>query len=189
MRIYSKYYKIWAYIFIVMSISFFVSCSKEQTYQPNKNFHKKPVQTLFNIVLYRSEKGDVYARLNSKTVEYYSGDSARTVFPKGINVLFYNKDHTNKATLTARYAVNYTATRDIVYLRDSIKIINFNNHDTIYCKDLYWEQDKQIVYTHKPIRRYTQGGETFGDGLVSNEQFDSVVVIRPHGKETVHESD
>lgn len=169
---------------MIMSISFFVSsCSKQKTYQPNKDFYKKPVQTMNDIILYKSDKGEVYARLQSKTVQYFSGDSSRTVFPQGINVLFYNKDLTDKANLTARYAINYTATSNVVYLRDSVRIINFNSKDTIYCKDLYWNQDEKKVYSHKPIRRYNEGGESFGDGMVSNEQFDSVTVIRPHGKE------
>lgn len=143
-----------------------------------------------NILLYRSDKGEVYARLTSPIVQYFSSDSlntpsdsSRTVFPKGIDVLFYNKDMTDKAFLTANYAINYTANSNLVYLRDSIKIINYNSHDTIFCLDLYWNQDEKMVYTNKNIRRYNEGGESFGSGLTANEQFDSVTVINPHGKE------
>ncbi|MGP1514692.1 MAG: LPS export ABC transporter periplasmic protein LptC [Bacteroidales bacterium] len=191
------YHKIWASLIGILSISFiFLCCSKEKTYQPNKDFHKKPVQTLCNITLYKSEEGQVYARLHSPIVEYFSSDSlhtrldsSRTVFPNGISILFYNKDMSAKAFLTAHYAINYTANSNIVYLRDSIKIINFNGHDTIYCKDLYWNQDQKVVYSHKPIRRYNIGGESFGEGLIANEQFDSVTVIHPHGKESFTDTD
>ena len=168
-----------------MSISFcFIACKEETRYTPNKYFNKKPIQILKNITLYRSNKGEVYAKLNSKTVEYYAGDSARTVFPKGIKVLFYNKDLTDKSLLTANYAVNYTANKNIVYLRDSIRIINYNTKDTIYCRDLYWNQDEKLVYSNNHIRRYSESGQDYGDGLRANETFDSVTIINPHGQET-----
>ncbi len=170
-------------VFAIYCILLFFSCSSEEKYQPNESFYKKPVQTMNDIVLYKSESGEVYARLQSKTVQYFAGDSSRTVFPRGINVLFYNKDMSDKAVLTSRYAINYTATSNLIYLRDSIRIINFNGNDTFYCKDLYWNQDEKQVYTHKPIIRHNAGVESYGAGLVANEQFDSVTVIRPHGKE------
>lgn len=178
--------KLWTRFLLCVSISFlFFSCNKEKLYEPNKNFNKKPTQVMQNISLYRSNEGKVQAKLISPIVQYFAGDSARTVFPKGINVLFYNDDLTDKATLTANYAINYTANSKIVYLRDSIRIININTNDTIYCKDMYWNQDNHTVYTNLPIRRYNSAGESFGDGMISNEQFDSITVIRPHGKEIV----
>ena len=184
-----KHYKIRA-LLLTVSVSFLISsCTKQREYIPNTDFNKKPVQVMSDITLYRSDKGEVYAKLNSKTVQYFAGDSARTVFPKGVNVLFYNKDMSDKATLKANYAINYTANSNLVYLRDSVRIINLNTKDTIYCKDLYRDQDRKLVYSHKPIRRYNEGGESFGEGMTANEQFDSVTVIRPHGKETFTEED
>ncbi|MBQ7984885.1 MAG: LPS export ABC transporter periplasmic protein LptC [Bacteroidales bacterium] len=180
----------WIHVLVYVSISFlFFSCTDRKTKPEKIDFNKKPVQVMQNILLYRSDKGEVYARLEAKTVQYYSGDSAKTVFPDGIKVLIYNKDMSDKSLLTANYAINYTSSSDLVYIKDSVKIINFNTQDTIYCRDLYWNQDAKTVYSHNPIRRYTQGGETFGDGMTANEQFDSVVVIRPHGKESFSEEE
>ncbi len=174
--------------FLTVSISLvFFSCEEKVRYTPNTDFNKKPVQTLTDITLYKSEKGQVYAKLNSPLVQYYAGDSARTVFNKGIKVVFFNKDLTDKSFLTANYAINYTANRNIVYLRDSVKIINYNSKDTIYCNDLYWNQDKKIVYSNRPIRRYTSSGQNYGDGMIAKETFDSVVIINPHGEETFSE--
>ncbi len=188
-----KYYQVWTRLFIVLSIPFLlIACSKEREYAPNTDFYKLPVQTMKDISLYKSDKGEVYAQLSSPIVQYFStdsvntpSDSSRTVFPKGVKVRFFNKDMSDKAFLTANYAINYTASSNLVYLRDSIKLINYNNQDTIYCKDLFWDQDQKIIYTNQPIRRYNRGGESFGDGMTANEQFDSVTIIRPHGKEII----
>ena len=139
-----------------------------------------------DIVLYRSDNGEVFAELRAKSVNYFVGDNSRTEFPQGVRVVMFNKsDLSDKVWLTAGYAVNYTANSKVVYLRDSIQIINFNSNDTIYCKDLYWDQDEKVVYSYKNIRRYNKSGESFGDGMFSNEQFDSLTVFNPHGKENV----
>ena len=164
------------------------SCTGDYHGKPNKDFYNKPIQTLQDITLYRSKNGEVMAVLNASKVESYSGDNARTIFPKGLKVTFLNQDLTTKTILTAKYAISYDST-DVVYLKDSIKIVNLNTKDTIYCKDLYWQQDQKIVYTHRPIRRYSSSGQDFGDGLTANEVFDSVTIINPHGLQTIDDKD
>ena len=141
---------------------------------------------MHDISLYKSENGKVQAFLVSSLVETYSGDSARTVFPQGLKVTFFNDNLSDKALLTANYAVDYQGT-NLVHLQDSVKIINYNNKDTMYCHDLYWNKDAKIIYSNNPIRRYTADGQDFGDGMTANELFDSVTIINPHGKQTVND--
>ena len=57
----------------------------------------------------------------------------------------------------------------------------------MYCKDLYWDKSAKIVYSNNPIRRYTENGQDFGDGMTANELFDSVTIINPHGTQMVDE--
>jgi LPS export ABC transporter protein LptC len=181
-----KHISIRAYLLIGMFVLCFcfVACDKEVENASNNNFYKKPIQTLKDITLYKSTEGVVYAELFSKESNYYGGDSARTVFPKGIKVKFFNQDLSTKAILTARYAINYQKS-SIVYIKDSIVIINYNDKDTIYCRDLYWNQTLRRVYTNNPIRRFSQTGQDFGDGMQASENFDSVEIKNPHGNELI----
>ncbi|MDO5760513.1 MAG: LPS export ABC transporter periplasmic protein LptC [Bacteroidota bacterium] len=164
----------------------FYSCEENWFGKKNKNFNDKPTQIMHDITLYKSENGKVQANLTSVLVEAFSGDSARTVFPKGVRVVFFNDDLTQKALLTANYAIDYQGS-DIVHLQDSVRIINYNNSDTMYCKDLHWDKKAKIVYSHNPIRRYTVNGQDYGDGMTANELFDSVTIINPHGKQTIED--
>lgn len=175
-----------AYLFIGMFVLCFcfLSCDNQESSFKNNKFYHYPVQTLNDITLYKSDNGKVYAVLFAKKVDYYGGDSARTIFPKGIKAKFLNKDLSIKAILTARYVINYQKS-SIVYLKDSIVIINYNDKDTIYCKDLYWNQSAKRVYTNNPIRRFSQTGQDFGDGLAASETFDSVEIKNPHGNEII----
>lgn len=173
------------YIGILFVLVFvFCSCEEDWFGKKNNNFYKSPTQVMHDITLYKSEKGQVQAQLNSSLVESFSGDSARTVFPKGLKVIFFNNDLSQKALLTANYAIDYQGS-DIVHLRDSVRIINYNNEDTMYCKDLNWDKKAKIVFSNNPIRRYTSEGQDYGDGMTANELFDSVTIINPHGKQTL----
>ena len=171
-------------LFVLVFI--FYSCNEDWFGKENKDFYTKPTQVMHDISLYKSDNGQVQAYLTSTIVESYGGDSARTIFPKGIRVLFFNDNMTDKALLTANYAIDHQGS-DLVYLRDSVRIINYNNKDTMYCKDLYWDKSAKIVYSSKPIRRYTENGQDFGDGMTANELFDSVTIINPHGTQMVDE--
>lgn len=162
------------------------SCEKEQKYSNNKKFFSKPIQTLKDVTLYRSSSGKVYCELFTKRIDFYGGDSAKTVFPKGVKAEFLNNDNSTKAILTANYVINYQKS-SLVYLKDSLVVINYNTKDTIYCKDLFWEQTKKIVYTNNPIRRKSPSGIDFGDGLSASENFDSVVIKNPHGNQLLEE--
>ncbi len=171
-------------LFVLIFI--FSSCNEDWFGKENKNFYNKPTQVMHDISLYKSENGKVQAYLTSPLVESYGGDSSRTVFPKGIRVLFFNDNLSDKALLTANYAIDHQGS-DLVHLQDSVRIINYNNKDTMYCKDLYWDKSAKIVYSNKPIRRYTENGQDFGDGMTANELFDSVTIINPRGTQLVEE--
>lgn len=162
------------------------SCTTDYHGKPNTEFYKKPIQTLNNITLHRSKEGKVIAILKSPLVESYSGDKSKTVFPKGLKVTFLNDDLTDKAILSADYAISYDSS-DLVYIKDSVRIINYNNKDTMYCQDIYWNAGKKIIYSNKPIRRISASGQDYGDGMTANEVFDNVTIINPHGKQNINE--
>ena len=102
------------------------SCNEDWFGKGNNEFYNKPTQVMHDISLYKSENGRVQAYLTSSLVESYGGDSARTIFPEGIKVLFFNDNMTDKALLTANYAIDHQGS-DLVYLKDSVRIINYNN--------------------------------------------------------------
>lgn len=82
----------------------------------------------------------------SDTASYYE-------FPKTLYAEFYNLQAQKETILTANYGT-YKEVANIIYLRDSVKIINLIKKDTIYCEDLYWDSKRigQEFYTSKKVR-------------------------------------
>jgi LPS export ABC transporter protein LptC len=74
-------------------------------------------------------------------------------FPNTLYAEFYNLQAEKETILTANYGT-YKELANIIYLRDSVKIINLIKKDTIYCEDLYWDSKRigQEFYTSKKVR-------------------------------------
>lgn len=100
------------------------------------------------------------------TVTYYE-------FPNTLYTEFYNDQQIKESKLTANYG-KYRDGQSIIYLRDSVKIINMLKGDTIYCEDLYWDRNRTGVefHTEKKVRiRQKDGQYLNGSGMEASQSF------------------
>ncbi len=172
---------------LALSFSIF-SCSEKETMVVEQEQKQYPLQVIKDAQLLRSLNGGVDIEVKTPLIEMYSGDSARMISPKGIEVLFLNPDLTSKAYLTADYAINYNNT-NLYYVKDNVVIIDYKEQDTFYCQDLYWIKDSALLRTDLPVRRQSSAGTDYGDGLRATESFDSVKIKNPHGSQLFEEND
>ncbi len=173
---------------ITLSFLIFIVACKGNSPSGKKGLIGKPIQVVKSADILRSQNGKLEVQIKTPIIYNYDGDSARMVFPKGVNVWFYNKDLTIKSTLVANYAINYNNSNK-VYLRDSIEIINYNNQDTIYCQELVWDKNLKTISSDKIVQINSSSGIAYGDGFQSNEQLDSLRIKNPRGTQYVSEDD
>lgn len=93
-------------------------------------------------------------------------------FPKTLHVDFYNGDTIVTSILDAKYA-KYYEQKSLVFLKDSVRIINIANRDTLYCDELYWDRYKTNTefYTDKPVKIRTKTHIINGVGMESKQDF------------------
>lgn len=106
------------------------------------------------------------------TVTYYE-------FPNTLYTEFYNTDEVKESKLTALYG-KYRDGQNLIYLRDSVKIINMLKGDTIYCEDLYWDRNRPGVefHTEKKVRiRQKDGQYLNGTGMEASQSFKDYHII------------
>ena len=104
-------------------------------------------------------------------------------FPKTLYAEFYNVDEIKESKLTAFYG-KYKDGESIIYLRDSVKIINMLKGDTIYCDDLYWDRNRKGVefYTDKKVKiRQKDGQYMNGTGMEADQGFKNYHMLHPQG--------
>lgn len=159
-------------------------CGCENSEKDVNELYKKKlgIEEARNVKLNYTSNGKTKSILTSPlmlrvqdTVPYYE-------FPKTMQAYFYNEAGEIESELTAMYA-KYKESQSIVFLKDSVKVINFKKGDTLYCKELYWDRRRQGTefFTEKPVRIRTKTQILDGIGMESSQDFLNWHIIQPTG--------
>lgn len=110
-------------------------------------------------------------------------------FPKTLSADFYNENGVAESKLNAQYG-KYKENESIIYLRDSVVVINFAKGDTLYCNELYWDRNRQGAefYTDKPVRIRTKTQVINGMGMEAPQNFKDYYIKQVTGTVTVPSS-
>ncbi len=131
---------------------------------------KTSVEEGSQIESYMSEGGKVKAKLTAPQMLRTQSDTPRTIFPKSLQVVFFNDSLKMESHLFAKYG-HYLQNDNKVFLRDSVVVYNVKG-DTLFCDELWWDQNKQMFYTYKPVQVHKITGENLhGDGLTAKQDF------------------
>jgi LPS export ABC transporter protein LptC len=122
-----------------------------------------------NVQGYMSNTGKMKARMRAPSMLRYQDSTARTEFPKGIHVDFFNDSTKIENQMDARFAEYYEMKAQI-FLKDSVRVFN-NINDTLFCQELWWDQTKQLFYTDKPVRVHRPDMIMYGVGLSAPQDF------------------
>lgn len=110
-------------------------------------------------------------------------------FPNTIKADFYNDESVVESVLTAGYA-RYRENQGVIFIRDSVQVINILKGDTLLCKEMYWDRHRKgrEFYTDKPVRIRTRTQVIDGVGMESDQDFRNWQILRPTGTVDVSSS-
>ena len=128
---------------------FVLSCENSQK-EVDELFGKRlAIEVADSVNSYLSQDGKIKARLTSPYMVRQVTDSNYMEFPRTLHVDFYDDSAKIETILDAKYA-KYREYESKVLLRDSVRVINIKNGDTLRTPELWWDQNKQEFYTDKP---------------------------------------
>ncbi len=152
---------------------FLCACENDERQVNALNKPKLNTEQAKDIVLNYTMGGRIKAILTSPLMLHVQDTAAYYEFPKTLYAEFYNEEKIKESQLTALYG-KYKDGQSIIYLRDSVRIINMLKGDTIYCDDLWWDRNKVNTefYTEKPVRiRQKDGQYLNGTGMEASQSF------------------
>ncbi|MEP6712883.1 MAG: LPS export ABC transporter periplasmic protein LptC [Ferruginibacter sp.] len=140
------------------------------------------VEEAKNIKINYSTNGQAKAILTSTLMLRVQDTVPYVEFPKDIHVDFYNDLQVAESKLTAHYA-KYKESQSIVYLKDSVVVINMAKGDTLYCRELYWNRSRPGTefYTDKPVRIRTKTQILNGIGMEASQNFKDFTILHSTG--------
>lgn len=136
------------YITILFFITVvFAACENSQSEIEALNKKSLMTDEAVKIESYLSQGGKLKAKLTAPLLIRVQADTVYAEFPKSLHVDFYNDFKIVETWLDSKYGKYYESLNK-VYLKDSVRVISLRK-DTLYCKDLWWDQNRQIFYTDK----------------------------------------
>ncbi len=177
----SHTYKIFAAA--LTACCFFLSACENDANEVNSlNKKKLGVEEAVNIKVNFTIGGQAKAILTAPLMLRVQDTVPYVEFPKTLHVNFYNTQQIIESTLDAKYA-RYKESQRIVFLRDSVKVINIQRGDTLYCRELYWDRARtgNEFYTDKPVRIRTRTQTLDGTGLDASQDFKNWHITYPVG--------
>lgn len=131
---------------------------------------------------YLSQQAKVKAKLTAPLMKRYQTDTPYVEFPKTLHVDFYNDTLKIESQLDARYG-KYKENEHKVFLKDSVVFYNIDG-DTLYCRELWWDQQTEKFYTDKPVRMVRKDNTVIYGlfGLIASQNINDVVFLRSSGQ-------
>lgn len=113
-----------------------------------------------------------------KMLNYSNRDFAYYEFPEGVDLILFDDDN-NQSHVIADYAIVYDET-DLIDLRGNV-VLDTHNRDTLYAEQLYYDQERQWLFTNKPVRFRTRDQLIDGHGFDSDRNFRKARVLEVSG--------
>ena len=133
-----------------------------------------------DVAIYISNDGKLGAKLTAPLMNRYLEDSSKMIeFPQSIHVDFYKDSNKIESQLSAKYA-KYKEAENIVYLKEDIIIFNTLG-DTLWCKEMYWDQNTGKFYTEKDVvvKQHNPLAKIYGKGLEANQNLTDIRIFKP----------
>lgn len=139
-----------------------------------------PEVTARDIEIFYSERGRVQIKLVSPYLVNKSEEESQLIFPEGFIVYFYDSAMNVQSTITADYGISYEK-KKLMEARHNVVVENLQKGEKLNTEELFWDQNKQQIYSNKFVKLTTGDQVVTGDGLTSQEPFDEILITNPKG--------
>jgi len=139
-----------------------------------------PVMSAQNIEVVFSDSGKVEAKVISVLMNRYAGNDPYMEFPHGFKVIIFDSAMNTENIIMANYGKRkeyqrFMEARGNVIVRNEIKKQQLNT------EQLFWDENKRLIYTSAPVKITTLDKVIYGKGLRANESFTDYIIQHPYG--------
>jgi LPS export ABC transporter protein LptC len=160
----------------MLSSMLMMACENDEQ-KVNAFFQKKlGVDQADSIESFISQSGIMRARLVAPVFMRYQDSTIRIVLPKTLHVDFYDSLKNIESKMDAMQAFYYE-NKNVVYLKDNVKVYNTKG-DTLFCKELTWDQNLAKFFTEKSVSIHTPDMIMYGEGLSAPQDFKTFEIYK-----------
>lgn len=157
-------------VLLVGAAIIFSSCDNSLEIVPGADVNSLPSLVVRNFETVQTDSGKVQMVLRSPLMERRVIESGTfNEFPLGVEVIFYDGKKEQVASIISQYA-KYNESEKLWELRYEVKARNELN-ELLETELLYWDEEKELVYTDKFVRITGEERIISGTGFESDTRF------------------
>ena len=174
--------------FLILNVLLLLFISCKDNFKDVQNIgisENEPIGVAEHINLKYTDSGRIKAILLSpKMLDFSNREFQFYEFPEGITLDLFDENN-NKSVVVADYAINYGKT-NLIDLQGNVRITT-HSKDTLFAEQLYFDSDKDWLFTNKPVTFKTESDIMHGNIFDTDSKFKKVSVQEPTGNLTVED--
>ena len=137
-----------------------------------------PDEVSENVELVYSDSGRIKRILKSPLIHKYTKDSMYTVFPRGVEAQFFDKNGKVVTQLTCGYGLTSGKKNEKLFFRRNVRITN-DKKETLISEEIYLKDN--YIYSDSTVYIITPSITLRGTSLVAPRDFSSYKLTNPVG--------
>ena len=110
-------------------------------------------------------------------------------FPQGMEVFFYNDSAKIESEIRADYTIYYAQDK-LWHATGNVIVRRLDNGDAIYTEELFWDMDKEEIYSHSYTRVHNEDNILYGkQGFKSDQDLSNWQLIGSSGTINVQDEE
>lgn len=139
-----------------------------------------PTEVSTQIDLIYSDSARMKARLKAPMmIRYLSETAPRVEMPRGLNVDFFDPEGNVSSHLNADYGIRYV-NKNLTKVTGDVKVVNLSG-DSLSTEELYWEEDKERIYSNKFVKVKKKDEIIIAEGFESDVRFENYIFKKVKG--------
>ena len=170
------------------------SCQGNLSEAEKLDLNKIPIQTVDDMFFVQTENGHLKTRVEASRMEVYEQDSLSfDLFPQGVHFFGYAEDGSLETTITSQQArhdkIIAGKEKEKWSAFGHVVIRNIVKQETMETDTLYWDQEKEEIWTDCYIKMTSPSGVLQGYGMRSDEMARNAILLNPFDNEFIIEKD
>ncbi|HIE16529.1 MAG TPA: LPS export ABC transporter periplasmic protein LptC [Bacteroidales bacterium] len=168
-------------IIIIVVLLLFTSCENDiKEVRTLTADNKLPEMRAIDITIFRSDSAKLYFQLSAKEMIEYSNDKDPYVlFPKGFYAKHFEDFPKPESSIRAKWA-KYFVNEKLWWAKNNI-IAENSKGEKLFAEELFWDQEKKIIYSDKYVKIQTLDEIIFGEGFESNQDISNYKIKKVKG--------
>lgn len=144
-----------------------------------------PLETAYDIEMKYSDSGKIQAHLEGPLMTRLDEESEIIEFPEGFKITFFGSDTVAQSEITARYGIIYQK-ENRMEAKNNVVVKNIQKSEMLETEHLIWDRNARTIYSDVFIKITKPDQVLFGDGLKSDQNFESYEILNPTGELSIY---